>query len=75
MIIPEFADGIPTMFLCGNSDAAKAQVSAVIREFRWEPYDCGRIESARAIEPLCMLWCAPGFLRNDWRHAFKMLTK
>ena len=38
------------------------------------PYDCGSIMSARAIEPLCMLWCLPGFLRNDWRHAFKMLT-
>ena len=31
-------------------------------------------EAARAIEPLCMLWCIPGFLRNDWAHAFKLLT-
>ena len=29
----------------------------------------------RALEPLCILWSLPGFLRNDWRHAFKMLTK
>jgi 3-hydroxyisobutyrate dehydrogenase-like beta-hydroxyacid dehydrogenase len=29
--------------------------------------------SARAIEPLCMLWCIPGFLRNEWSHAFKLL--
>jgi hypothetical protein len=35
--------------------------------------DVGGVESARAIEPLCMLWCLPGFLQNDWVHAFKML--
>jgi hypothetical protein len=33
----------------------------------------GKVESARAIEPLCMLWCLPGFLNNDWVHAFKVL--
>lgn len=32
------------------------------------------LKSARAIEPLCMLWCIPGFLRNDWVHAFKLLA-
>jgi hypothetical protein len=31
-------------------------------------------EAARAIEPLCMLWCIPCFLRNEWSHAFKLLT-
>ena len=71
---PHFSQGVPTMFLCGDSEDAKAQVSAIIRQFGWEPYDCGGIVSARAIEPLCMLWCLPGFLRNDWQHAFKMLT-
>lgn len=74
MVNPQFSQGTPTMFLCGNSDQAKAQVSAIIRQFGWEPYDCGSIVSARAIEPLCMLWCIPGFLKNDWHHAFKMLT-
>jgi 8-hydroxy-5-deazaflavin:NADPH oxidoreductase len=33
----------------------------------------GTVEAARAIEPLCILWCIPGFLRNDWTHAFKVL--
>ena len=74
MVNPHFSQGVPTMFLCGDSEDAKAQVSAIIRQFGWEPYDCGGIVSARAIEPLCMLWCLPGFLRNDWQHAFKMLT-
>ena len=74
MINPQFAQGPPTMFLCGNHEEAKNVVSAVIRQFGWEPYDCGTIASARALEPLCILWCLPGFLRNDWSHAFKMLT-
>jgi hypothetical protein len=34
----------------------------------------GKAEAARAIEPLCMLWCIRGFLRNEWIHAFKLLT-
>lgn len=74
MVNPQFEQGTPTMFLCGNSDAAKSQVSEVIRQFGWEPFDCGSIVSARALEPLCMLWCLPGFLRNQWTHAFKVLT-
>lgn len=74
MVNPQFAQGTPTMFLCGDSDEAKAKVGAIARQFGWEPYDCGGIIAARAIEPLCMLWCLPGFLRNDWHHAFRMLT-
>jgi hypothetical protein len=27
----------------------------------------------RATMPLCMLWCIPGFLRNEWNHAFKLV--
>lgn len=75
MVDPHFAEGTPTMFLCGDSEEAKAQVSGIIVQFGWQPYDCGSIVSARALEPLCQLWCLPGFLKNDWHHAFKMLTK
>jgi hypothetical protein len=73
MINPELAGGPPTMFLCGNDDRAKALVSDVIRQFGWQPEDMGKAEAARALEPLCMLWCIPGFARNEWRHAFKLL--
>ena len=31
--------------------------------------------TVRAIEPLCMLWCIPGFLNNAWGHAFKLLRQ
>ncbi len=63
------------MFYCGDDDGAKKQVAQLIHELGWEPFDCGGIIAARAIEPLCMLWCIPGFTRNQWTHAFKLLTK
>lgn len=75
MVNPVLADGKPTMFICGNDDGAKKTVSGMLDRFGWETADMGSVEAARAIEPLCMLWCIPGFLRNDWAHAFKLLTK
>lgn len=75
MVNPKFEQGTPTMFLCGDDDGAKSQVVEIIRQFGWEPFDCGGIIAARALEPLCMLWCIPGFLRNQWTHAFKVLTR
>lgn len=73
MVNPQFS-GTPTMFICGNDDAAKKAVAGVLAQFGWESADMGKVEAARAIEPLCMLWCIPGFLRNDWFHAFKMFV-
>jgi len=74
MVQPKFKGGKPTMFICGNDDAAKKAVMGILDQFGWETADMGKAEAARAIEPLCMLWCIPGFLRNDWNHAFKMLS-
>jgi predicted dinucleotide-binding enzyme len=74
MVNPHYEQGTPTMFFCGDDEAAKSQVSDVLRQFGWEPCDCGGIVASRALEPLCMLWCIPGFLRNQWTHAFKILT-
>ena len=74
MVNPQFKGGKPTMFICGNEDAAKKTVAGIVEQFGWEVSDMGRAEAARAIEPLCMLWCIPGFLRNDWAHAFKMVS-
>jgi predicted dinucleotide-binding enzyme len=75
MVNPEFRGGRPTMFICGNNEAAKTLVRGVLDQFGWETADMGKAEAARAIEPLCILWCIPGFLRNDWVHAFKLLSK
>src|SRR5512140_23832 len=69
MVNPDFGGARPTMFICGNDAAAKQSVSRVLDQFGWESEDMGGAEAARAIEPLCILWCIPGFLRNQWTHA------
>jgi predicted dinucleotide-binding enzyme len=73
MYKPRFAGGPPTMFICGNNADAKNLVTSILTDFGWETEDMGMIESARAIEPLCILWCIPGILGNQWTHAFKLL--
>jgi 8-hydroxy-5-deazaflavin:NADPH oxidoreductase len=73
MYKPAFSAGKPTMFICGNNAEAKKTVAGILDSFGWESEDMGMVESARPIEALCILWCAPGFLRNQWSHAFKLL--
>jgi predicted dinucleotide-binding enzyme len=73
MVNPKFPGGPPTMFICGNDKSAKADVRAVLDAFGWDTADMGAAEAARAIEPLCILWCIPGLSQNSWTHAFKLL--
>jgi predicted dinucleotide-binding enzyme len=75
MVNPQLAGGKPTMFICGNDDKAKETVRGILDQFGWETADMGKAEAARAIEPLCMLWCIPGLTRNEWSHAFKLLKQ
>ncbi len=73
MVNPALPGGKPTMFYCGNDAEAKKLVARIIEQFGWEAADMGKAAAARAIEPLCQLWCIPGFLENRWNHAFKLL--
>ena len=73
MVNPDFGGTKPSMFICGNDERAKSEVKAVLDAFGWETEDMGGVEAARAIEPLCILWCIPGFKSNSWMHAFKLL--
>ncbi len=77
MVNPEFPGGAKaTMFYCGNDEGAKKSVARIIEQFGWEPADMGSAKAARAIEPLCQLWCIPGFRSNDWTsHAFHVLRR
>jgi predicted dinucleotide-binding enzyme len=75
MVDPDFGGIKPTMFICGNNAGSKADVTRILGQFGWETEDMGSMEAARAIEPLCILWCIPGLLRNQWSHAFKLLKK
>ena len=75
MYKPDFNGVKPTMFICGNDEDAKKTVTKILDSFGWETEDMGKAEAARVIEPLCILWCIPGFIRNQWTHAFKLLKK
>lgn len=75
MYKPDLPGGKPTMFICGNDDLAKKTVTEILDAFGWETEDMGQANTAGTIESLCILWCIPGFLRNDWMHAFKLLKK
>jgi len=73
MVDPKLPGGPPTMFICGNDEAAKRDVTAILDRFGWLTEDLGAAEAARAIEPLCILWCIPGFRGRGWTHALKLL--
>lgn len=73
MVNPEYKAGKPTMFICGQNAGAKTTATQILTDFGWETADMGGVEASRAIEPLCMLWCIPIFLRNQGTHAFKLL--
>jgi predicted dinucleotide-binding enzyme len=73
MVDPKLTGGPPTMFICGNDEPARRQAATLVEQLGWEVEDLGAAEAARAIEPLCMLWCIPGFRQNRWAHAFKLL--
>lgn len=74
MVDPDFGGQKPTMFICGNDERAKATVRSIVEQFGHDVADMGTVEAARAIEPLCILWCIPGFRSGTWTHAFKLLT-
>ena len=72
MVNPQFSGGRPTMFICGND--AREDGRRPLDQLGWDAEDMGAVEAARAIEPLCMLWCIPGIGKGDWSpHAFKLL--
>jgi 8-hydroxy-5-deazaflavin:NADPH oxidoreductase len=76
MVHPEFPNGPPTMFICGNNDNAKKTViNEFLTKFGWESIDIGGIEGSRLLEPMAMLWITHYFQTNNGNHAFKLLHK
>lgn len=75
MVNPDFPDGPPTMFICGNDDDAKAIVAEILTAFGWPSIDIGGMEGARLLEPMCILWVICGFRSGSWDNAFKLLRK
>jgi len=76
MFKPTFPGGPPTMFIAGNDQRAKQEVTKILKDFGWgEVIDMGGIEGARYLEPMCMVWMAYANKTGSWGHAFKMLQK
>ncbi|MBW8757509.1 MAG: NAD(P)-binding domain-containing protein [Burkholderiales bacterium] len=73
MVDPDFGGTRPTMFIAGNDAEAKATATTLLAQLGWDTADMGSAAAARAIEPLAMLWCIPGFRDGSWMHAFKLL--
>lgn len=76
MVDPEFPEGKPDMFICGNDTMAKEEVTKILNTFGW-PYvtDIGDIAGSRELESLCILWVKYGVISGQWNHAFKVLKK
>jgi 8-hydroxy-5-deazaflavin:NADPH oxidoreductase len=76
MVHPDFPDGRPTMFICGNDEASKKIVTDdILSKFGWETIDIGGIEGSRVLEPLALLWILQYFKTGNGNHAFKLLLK
>ncbi len=73
MVQPALQGGRPTMFICGDDLAAKEVVAGLCEQLGWQAEDVGTSAAGGPVEALCQLWCAAGFLRNDWTHAFAWL--
>lgn len=74
---PNFPEGKPDMFICGNDDTAKQLAGQLAQELGWPPViDLGDIGKSRYLEPMAMVWIThlfnTGFNPN---HAFKLLRK
>ena len=53
---PAYPDGKPVMFCCGNDAGANAAVMKLGADVGFEMIDAGKLEIARLLEPLAMLW-------------------
>jgi len=76
MVNPVYAEGTPTMFLCGNNDSAKKSVRELLAGIGWsDVHDIGGIEKSRLLEPLSLLWIEYGSENGTWNHAISFLSE
>ena len=74
MVQPQFADGVPDMFIAGNDAGAKAEVAGILKTFGWRaPIDMGDITASRLLEPLALVWISYAFRNKHWTHGFSLL--
>lgn len=75
MVDPDLPDGPPSMFIGGESDEAKAAVTALLETTGWDVVDLGGIEASRYLEPMCIAWVLHGAHTGTWDHAFRLLRR
>ncbi len=76
MTNPKFGSDRTVMFLAGDDEAAKGMVSKLGEDLGFEMVDAGRLEIARLLEPVAMLWVHLAFRRGFGRDfAFKLLRR
>ena len=73
MVDPVLPGGPPSMFIGGDSEDAKAAVSALLQSTGWDVVDLGGIEASRYLEPMCIAWVLHGAHTGTWSHAFRLL--
>lgn len=65
MVQPQFKEGLPAMFYCGNNDSAKMEVAALPQDLGWkDTIDLGGITKSRLLEQLTLLWIEYGAVRG-----------
>lgn len=72
---PDFPDGPPSMFICGDNAEAKERVSRICKDFGWSPIDVGGIGLSHYLEATAMVWIITAFAGGHWNQAFKLLRK
>jgi 8-hydroxy-5-deazaflavin:NADPH oxidoreductase len=75
MVDPSLTGGEPDMFIAGDSEQAKATVTALLAEFGWPVIDMGGIESARWLEAMSLAWVVYSHRTGKTHHAFKLIGK
>jgi 8-hydroxy-5-deazaflavin:NADPH oxidoreductase len=77
MVDPDFPDGKPDMFICGNDAEAKQSAGELIEQLGWPPViDLGGIENSRYLEAMAMVWIVHFFNQGfNGNHAFSLLRK
>jgi len=75
MVNPGLLGETPDMFICGNDEAAKQEVTDLLTTMGWPTIDLGTIEESRLIEPIGMAWVKYYFKTQNWQHAFKLIRK
>ena len=71
-----FDDGKAVMLVCGDSDRHKPKVLQIARDAGFEAVDFGRLEGARLLEPMALVWIQLAYQQGFGREfAFSILRR